>query len=152
MCALAVRNAQLRYVPDARLEPAFADNPWVDGRAAEIRFYASAPLLLPDIAVANGPEQRVRQGAATLRADVKPQSTGPLEFMPGDIGVEQVIDVVHQDPGPIPHLFADERAVDAPPDPRPATAIGPDGNNARRGVPAPKPFTREAVHVSVRVV
>ena len=48
MCALALSRPHLRYVPDASQEPSFADNPWVDGRLADVRFYASAPLMLPD--------------------------------------------------------------------------------------------------------
>ena len=47
MCALALRDDRLRYVPDAAVEPAFALNPWVDGRMARVRLYASAPLCLP---------------------------------------------------------------------------------------------------------
>jgi signal transduction histidine kinase len=48
MCAVAVHDERLRYLPDARVEPAFGDNPWVDGRLARVGLYASAPLLLPD--------------------------------------------------------------------------------------------------------
>ena len=48
MCATALRQPKLHYVPDATLEPAFASNPWVDGRYAGIRFYASAPMVLSD--------------------------------------------------------------------------------------------------------
>ncbi|WP_104528855.1 hypothetical protein [Blastococcus saxobsidens] len=48
MCVLAMRDERLRHVPDARLEPAFATNPWVDGRFAGVRLYASAPLRVAD--------------------------------------------------------------------------------------------------------
>lgn len=48
MCAAANSEPRLRHVPDATLEPAFVDNPWVDGRLADVRFYASAPLVLGD--------------------------------------------------------------------------------------------------------
>ena len=48
MCAVAVRDERLRYLPDAQLEPAFAANPWVDGRLAAVGLYASAPMVLPD--------------------------------------------------------------------------------------------------------
>ena len=48
MCAVASREQRLRHLPDARLEPAFADNPWVDGRLASVALYASTPLLLDD--------------------------------------------------------------------------------------------------------
>ncbi|WP_090030931.1 GAF domain-containing protein [Cellulomonas marina] len=34
----------LHHVPDASLDPRFARNPWVDGRRASVRFYASVPL------------------------------------------------------------------------------------------------------------
>lgn len=48
MCAAARRDERLSYVPDAATEPAFADNPWVDGRLARVRLYASTPLTLRD--------------------------------------------------------------------------------------------------------
>ena len=48
MCATAVRRPELHYVPDATHEPTFRSNPWVDGRYARIRFYASAPMVLSD--------------------------------------------------------------------------------------------------------
>ena len=48
MCATAVRRPELHYVPDATQEPLFARNPWVDGRYATVRFYASAPMVLSD--------------------------------------------------------------------------------------------------------
>lgn len=48
MCATAVRRPELHYVTDASREPAFADSPWVDGRYARVRFYASAPMVLGD--------------------------------------------------------------------------------------------------------
>lgn len=48
MCATAVRRPELHYVPDARQEPFFRTNPWVDGRLARVRFYASAPMVLSD--------------------------------------------------------------------------------------------------------
>ena len=35
-------------MPDARREPAYADNPWVDGRLGSVRCYASVPLINPD--------------------------------------------------------------------------------------------------------
>ncbi|MCZ2837946.1 PAS domain S-box protein [Modestobacter sp. VKM Ac-2985] len=46
MCAVGLRRPGLRHIPDATQEPAFAGNPWVDGRIADIRFYASAPIVL----------------------------------------------------------------------------------------------------------
>ena len=36
------------HIPDARRSPEYLDNPWVDGRLANVRFYASLPLLNPD--------------------------------------------------------------------------------------------------------
>jgi signal transduction histidine kinase len=48
MCAVALRDQRLRYLPDARLEPAFEHNPWVDGQLASVGLYATAPLTLPD--------------------------------------------------------------------------------------------------------
>nr|WP_269810577.1 ATP-binding protein [Kineosporia rhizophila] len=48
MCARAIYDPNLRYTPNAQLEPAFQNNPWVNGVLAQVRLYASAPLLLPD--------------------------------------------------------------------------------------------------------
>ena len=48
MCAVALHDERLRYLPDAQQEPAFAANPWVDGRLASLGLYATAPMLLPD--------------------------------------------------------------------------------------------------------
>ncbi|GLY17189.1 histidine kinase [Kineosporia sp. NBRC 101677] len=48
MCARAICDPNLRYTPNAQLEPAFQNNPWVNGVLAQVRLYASAPLLLPD--------------------------------------------------------------------------------------------------------
>ena len=47
MCAAARRDERLSYVPDASAEPAFAGNPGVDGRLADVRLYASAPRSSP---------------------------------------------------------------------------------------------------------
>jgi signal transduction histidine kinase/ActR/RegA family two-component response regulator len=48
MCAVALQDERLRYLPDAQQEPAFAGNPWVDGRLASLGLYATAPMVLPD--------------------------------------------------------------------------------------------------------
>ncbi|MCZ2858925.1 PAS domain S-box protein [Blastococcus sp. VKM Ac-2987] len=48
LCAVAMARPALRHVPDARQEPAFAGNPWVDGRIGNVRFYASAPIVLTE--------------------------------------------------------------------------------------------------------
>ena len=45
MCAHAVLRSDVLHVPDSRLDARFADNPFVDGRIARVRMYASAPLV-----------------------------------------------------------------------------------------------------------
>jgi GAF domain-containing protein len=44
MCNVTLELGEFVHVPDARVDPRFADSPWVDGRLGEVRFYASAPL------------------------------------------------------------------------------------------------------------
>ncbi|MEG3088861.1 sensor histidine kinase [Sphingomonas sp. PB4P5] len=46
-CAFAMREDDIMVVPDATLDPRFADNPLVTG-APDIRFYAGAPLVADD--------------------------------------------------------------------------------------------------------
>ncbi len=46
ICALALARPELRYVEDALGVPELAGLPWVDGRLAAVRLYASAPLLV----------------------------------------------------------------------------------------------------------
>ena len=48
MCGVALGAPGLRHVRDAAAEPAFAANPWVDGRLARVRFYSSAPIVVAD--------------------------------------------------------------------------------------------------------
>ncbi len=48
MCAVRFREGRTVHVPDASVHPDYADNPWVSGRLAAVRFYASVPLLTPD--------------------------------------------------------------------------------------------------------
>ncbi len=45
MCAVRLRDGRTVVVPDAREHPDHADNPWVTGERARVRFYASAPLV-----------------------------------------------------------------------------------------------------------
>ena len=47
MCAVRFASGRITYLPDARLDPDFAANPWVTGRRAGVRFYASVPLVTP---------------------------------------------------------------------------------------------------------
>lgn len=46
-CAFAMREEDIMVVPDATLDPRFAENPLVTG-APDIRFYAGAPLISDD--------------------------------------------------------------------------------------------------------
>ena len=46
-CAHALHGPELMVVPDARLDPRFADHPMVTGDP-HLRFYAGAPLITPD--------------------------------------------------------------------------------------------------------
>lgn len=48
MCALHFRSGGTVHVPDARREPDYAGNPWVDGRLGSVRCYVSVPLVNPD--------------------------------------------------------------------------------------------------------
>lgn len=48
MCGQVMGEVQSLVVPDASLDPRFADNPFVTGRLGEVRLYASAPLVTPD--------------------------------------------------------------------------------------------------------
>ena len=61
-CACALEDSGLTIVPDARVDPRFAESPLVTGAAA-IRFYAGAPLVSPEGA-ALGDVVRARSGAA----------------------------------------------------------------------------------------
>lgn len=48
MCAAVIHDPRRVVVPDARLDPRFADNAFVTGEVALTRFYASSPLITPD--------------------------------------------------------------------------------------------------------
>src|SRR5690349_18309087 len=45
MCQHTVVGTEVVYTPDARSEAVFADNPFVTGSIAQVRLYASAPLV-----------------------------------------------------------------------------------------------------------
>ncbi|PPK98833.1 phospho-acceptor domain-containing protein [Kineococcus xinjiangensis] len=47
MCALHFADGEFVHIVDASRDPRYEANPWVDGRLAEVRFYASAPLITP---------------------------------------------------------------------------------------------------------
>lgn len=47
MCAAVIAKPGRVVVPDARLDDRFADNPFVTGEVANVRFYASSPLITP---------------------------------------------------------------------------------------------------------
>ena len=48
MCAVRFETGQFTYLPDASADPVFRNNPWVTGAHAQVRFYASAPLVTPE--------------------------------------------------------------------------------------------------------
>ncbi|MCI2238496.1 SpoIIE family protein phosphatase [Paenibacillus sp. TRM 82003] len=48
MCAVSIGVGGLVHAPDASRDVRFAANPWVDGRMAQVRAYAAAPLLTPE--------------------------------------------------------------------------------------------------------
>ncbi|MFI9011494.1 ATP-binding protein [Actinosynnema sp. NPDC053489] len=51
MCAVSITASEPVEVPDARLDPRFAANPFVTGRIASVRFYAASRLRAPSGAV-----------------------------------------------------------------------------------------------------
>lgn len=48
MCALVLSSDEPVVVPDASLDPRFAQNAFVNGEIGQVRFYASAPLVTPE--------------------------------------------------------------------------------------------------------
>lgn len=71
MCRVTLESGTVEHVPDARADPRFADNPWVDGRRGQVRFYASVPL-------------RTRRGhvIGTLCAfDIEPHRLSPDQLL-----------------------------------------------------------------------
>lgn len=47
MCAIRFETGEFVWTPDASQDPVYHDNPWVTGVLADVRFYASAPLITP---------------------------------------------------------------------------------------------------------
>lgn len=47
MCSQVFQQADSVFVPDARLDDRFRDNPFVNGEIANVRLYASSPLIAP---------------------------------------------------------------------------------------------------------
>ena len=48
MCAAVLHEPEPVVVPDARVDPRFADNPFVTGLIGDVRFYAAHHLVTPD--------------------------------------------------------------------------------------------------------
>lgn len=47
MCAVAIQTPGVLVVPDASQDERFSSNPFVTGAIADVRFYASSPLITP---------------------------------------------------------------------------------------------------------
>ncbi|MEJ5914436.1 sensor domain-containing diguanylate cyclase [Pseudokineococcus sp. 1T1Z-3] len=47
MCAARLPDCRTVHVADASADPGYSTNPWVDGRRAAVRLYASVPLVPP---------------------------------------------------------------------------------------------------------
>lgn len=84
MCAVVVDAAEPVHVEDARTDPRFADNPFVDGRLARVRAYGSSPLTMPD-----------GQVLGTLCVfDEEPRALGPEQRDALDVLARRVVDVL----------------------------------------------------------
>ncbi|MEJ5943778.1 diguanylate cyclase [Pseudokineococcus basanitobsidens] len=79
MCAVRLAEGRTVHVPDARRDPDYSANAWVDGRRGRVRLYASVPLVPP------GPEG----GAAGAGPGGSPVGTlCVFDERPGEIGAE----------------------------------------------------------------
>ncbi len=84
MCARVLHDPRLVAVPDARLDERFRDNPFVTGAVANVRFYASSPLVTP---------MGVPIGTLCVFDDVpRPLSTAAGRAL--DVLAAQVVDVL----------------------------------------------------------
>lgn len=84
MCAAVLAEPAPVIIQDAREDARFRDNPYVDGRRADLRFYASTPLVTPDGVVIG----RLCVFDETVR-DLDPEAQRALEIL-----ARQVIDVL----------------------------------------------------------
>ncbi|NUS52405.1 MAG: GAF domain-containing protein, partial [Nocardioidaceae bacterium] len=48
MCGYSILSREVTYTPDASRDAVFADNPFVTGELADVRLYASAPVVVDD--------------------------------------------------------------------------------------------------------
>jgi signal transduction histidine kinase len=84
MCAAIMTERVPVVVPDASLDPRFADNPFVNGDIGAVRFYASAPIITPE---------GVPLGRLCV-FDNKPRALTPEQVRGLTTLAEQVMDVV----------------------------------------------------------
>ncbi|MGA8979002.1 MAG: GAF domain-containing sensor histidine kinase [Pedococcus sp.] len=84
MCAGVLHDPRPVAVPDARLDERFKDNPFVTGAVANVRFYASSPLVTP---------MGVPIGTLCVFDDVPRQLSGAA-IRALDVLAEQVVDVL----------------------------------------------------------
>lgn len=84
MCAIVLADPGTVVVHDARVDPRFADNPFVTGTIAHVRFYASSPLVTP---------AGVAIGTLCVFDDVTGELT-PAHSQALDLLAHQVVDVL----------------------------------------------------------